>query len=149
MVLSGEKTIFQGRAKQILVKVADNSGEIQTLQLAEIIGITYTNISQYLTALRNADFVTSARSGYDKRFVYHSLTLKGREFLDGLADGSSDRPVKDLTSQAERAAELEGQRQIKKEELEENLDALLEDSHDLVSEEEKKLDFDDDDTMSF
>jgi DNA-binding MarR family transcriptional regulator len=68
----GVKTAFQGRAKQILIRIADNSGEIHTNQLVDALGIKRPNIGQYVSLLRKEGFITSEKSGNDKRFVYHS-----------------------------------------------------------------------------
>ncbi len=144
MSVSGVKTAFQGRAKQILIRIADNSGEIHTNQLVGMLGIKRPNVGQYLTKLREEKFITSERSGNDKRFVYHSLTAKGRQFLDGLVDGSSSEPVKDQTFLSDRLAEMLIRNQAEKEEVEE----LLNNSEELLSE-EKKFDFNDDGEMSF
>lgn len=140
----GVKTAFQGRAKQILIRIADNNGELHTNQLVGMLGIKRPNVGAYVGLLREAKFITSAKSGNDKRFVYHSLTVKGRQFLDGLAGGSSSEPVKDLTSPAEREAEKRIRSQAQNEKVEE----LLNDSEDLLSEKEK-FDLNDDGEMSF
>lgn len=140
----GVKTAFQGRAKQILIRIADNSGEMHTNQLVEMLGMKRPNVAKYVSLLREEGFITSAKSGNDKRFVYHSLTVKGRQYLDGLG-GSSSEPVKDLTSPAEREAEIV----IRSQAQNENLDKLLNDSEDLLSEKEKKFDFNNDGEMSF
>ncbi len=140
----GVKTAFQGRAKQILIRIADNIGEMHTNQLVDMLGIKRPNVGAYVGLLREAEFITSAKSGNDKRFVYHSLTVKGRQYLDGLAGDSSLEPVKDLTSPAEREAEKRIRSQTRNEEM----DELLNDSEDLLSEKEK-FDLNDDGEMSF
>lgn len=145
----GVKTAFQGRAKQILIRIADNSGNIHTNQIVDRLGVIRNSVCQYLAKHREEGFITSARSGNDKRFVYHSLTARGREFLDGLSTGPRSDPVRDLTSQGERQAELTGRQARKEKELEENLDGLLDDSEDFASEEEKELDFDNNDMLTF
>lgn len=140
----GVKTAFQGRAKQILIRIADNSGGIQTNQLVDMLGVERPNVGAYVSLLREEGFITSSKSGNDKRFVYHSLTIKGRHFLDGLAGGSSSELVKDLTSPAEREAE----KRMRSQAQNEDLDKLLDDSENLLSEKEK-FDFNDEGEMSF
>lgn len=141
----GVKTAFQGRAKQILIRIADNNGELHTNQLVEMLGMKRPNVAKYVSLLREEGFVTSARSGNDKRFVYHSIIPKGRQFLDGLAGQSASEPVRDLTSPAERLSEVLLRRQGQKKEI---IDDLLNDPEYSLSEEEK-LDLNDDGEMSF
>jgi DNA-binding PadR family transcriptional regulator len=88
MKTSGPKTAFQGRAKQIMIRIADN-GALRTTALMQMLGLGSTQaISGYLKPLREEGFVVSEKGGGgDKRFVYHDLTRQGREFLDGLRDG--------------------------------------------------------------
>lgn len=71
-----------------MIRLADN-GALRTTPLMKMLGLESTQaISGYLKPLREQGFVVSEKGiGGDKRFVYHELTRKGREFLDGLRDG--------------------------------------------------------------
>lgn len=82
MGIPGMRTAFQGRAKQILIRLADN-GVLHTNQLVAMFQLKRQGISTYLTRLREAGFINSEKNGRDKRYVYHSLTVEGRQYLDG------------------------------------------------------------------
>lgn len=83
MVAAGEKTAFQGRAIQILIRIADN-GYLTTSQLIKIMGLQRSNISSYLTKLREEGFIETKTARYNRSVKPHSLTMKGREYLDTL-----------------------------------------------------------------
>jgi DNA-binding MarR family transcriptional regulator len=139
MGVRSTKTAYQGRAKQILIRIADSNGNVHTNEVVEMIGIKRPSVCQYLEKLQNEGFITSDRSGNDKRFVYHSITAKGREFLDSLQAGSRFESVKDLTSKSERSAELANRRRIKA-----NFSDLLDDKElepDLLGNDQKQMGF--------
>lgn len=145
------RSIGQGRAKQILVKVADNSGDITTTQLIQLTGLQRPGVSGYLQVLRKAGFVESRKSLADKRVYYHSLLPEGRRFLDENTNSNFSRsfvePVKDLTSMSERSAEAAARKQ--RLEKKEDLNDLLNLSDDLNSDDEPESNFDDNQAMSF
>ena len=90
----GIKTAYQGRSKQILIRLADD-GSLRTTDLADMFGVKTQGVSGYLKKLREEEFVNSVKGGgSDKRFVYHTLTLKGREYLDSLQESGPDRELK-------------------------------------------------------
>lgn len=84
MVASGEKTAHQGRAIQIMIRLAD-IGDLTTKQLVEILGMKRSNVSAYLTKLRLEEFVKTGVDPRNKSVKPHSLTSKGREYLDTLS----------------------------------------------------------------
>lgn len=78
----GKKTAFQGRAKQILIRIADNKGPLRTSELVDMLGMTRPNVCTYLARMQEEGFIKTKRGTHDKRLRYHSLTVKGREYMD-------------------------------------------------------------------
>ena len=79
--MSCEKTVFQGRSKQILIRIADN-GELRTGELMKMLELKRSNISNCLMPLKRYGFIESRQSKSDKRVYYHSLTAEGRRYMD-------------------------------------------------------------------
>lgn len=76
-----KKTAFQGRAKQILIRIADN-GSLTTTDLVDMLGMTRPNTCTYLARLKEEEFIETKQGISDKRIRYHSLMMKGREYMD-------------------------------------------------------------------
>ena len=81
----GKKTAFQGRPKQILIRIADSKGSLTTSDLVDMLGMTRPNTCTYLTKLQEEGFIETKQGVSDKRRRYHSLTAKGREYMDSWA----------------------------------------------------------------
>ena len=81
----GKRTAFDGQAKVILIRIADNNF-LTTTQIVEIMNAENQrwNISTYVTRLRDAGFLKTTLDHSDRRIKYHSLTPKGRAYLDDL-----------------------------------------------------------------
>ena len=140
----GKISAFQGRAKQILIRLADN-GFLTTNALHELLPmLQLTNISGYLDELRKEGFLKTEPGSHDKRLRYHSLTAKGREYLDGLVP----EPLKvdefyneDLSrSQLHKFTGLEGEKE-KEQDDEFGLDDFYNDDFSLETEEGEMLSF--------
>jgi len=101
----GERTIEQGRSKQILIRLADH-GAMTTSALAGEFDVKTQAVSQYLRILREAKLVNSERRVRDKRFWEHSLTSLGRQFLDSLYDRYGNAPETRLWTSEEIEKEL-------------------------------------------
>ena len=81
MSVPGVKSAFQGRAKQILIRLADH-GPLTTSDLVEMLGMTRPNTCTYIARLKDEGFLETEQGDRDKRIRYHSLTAKGRENMD-------------------------------------------------------------------
>jgi DNA-binding MarR family transcriptional regulator len=93
------KTAFQGRAKQIMIRIADN-GAMTTTELANNFGVVTQAISAYLRELRAAEFIVTKRhTRNDRRFKANHLTTKGRAYLDNMYDELSHEDRKIWTSE--------------------------------------------------
>lgn len=77
----GIKTAFHPQAAVILVRIAD-ARYLTTTELVEIMGMKRSNVSGYLARHREEGFIKTRADRKDKRIKYHSLTSKGREYLD-------------------------------------------------------------------
>lgn len=81
----GKRTAFDGQAKVILIRIADNDF-LTTTQIVKMMNAESQrwNISTYVTRLRDAGFLKTTLDHSDRRIKYHSLTPKGRAWLDNL-----------------------------------------------------------------
>lgn len=121
----GKKTAFQGRAKQILIRIADNRGPLTTSALVDMLGMTRPNTCTYLTRLQEEGFIETEPGTHDKRLRYHSLTAKGREYMDSWQSEQVDRYENSRNSKSYK-------KNKPRPAVEEALDDLLEDCEKIV-----------------
>lgn len=88
--LPHNKTAFQGRSKQILIRIADSkSGHLRTPELMELLDLQRSAVSGYLGKLREKGFIVTKPCPSNGRVKLHRVTPLGREFMNSWRTGDN------------------------------------------------------------
>lgn len=87
-----EKTYQLGLNEGMLLCCLSRTEEISSGEIAEQLGLTYSNTSKVIKSMENKGFVKRAIGNNDKRQMYFSLTPQGKVKIQEIDSGAIEIP---------------------------------------------------------